>query len=679
MNKRLNTPHQLLGSAFRLLPAGVVMVLLALPVLMAQQPAATADPGGKPGDSTAIPTDPGGKLVDPAAAAEDPANKVAESAATENPAGEVEKPSATPEEPVPDAAPLKTAKTLRFSWDNTLKYSNSFRVSHVNPALVNPSRNSFNVNQDDGDRNFHGGLISNRGDFFSEMDLTYGAWGVRASTAAWLDTDYNQRTGNNSPYTNNNITTNYLHFTNGTQEIHFRNADLLDAFAFGKVSLGKGSLSFRGGQYAQVWGEALYFGNNGIAGAMAPIDVVKALSVPFTQFKELILPVPQLGVQYQMNANVAIGAFYQLGWAENRLPSAGSYFSFFDPLGEGGEFLIASPLVNPQNGQVVIDPVTGHPAWAGFVRSHDLWAKNSGQGGVQLKVRAGHGYSLGFYAVQFHEKLPQLYLQPIIPGFGAPSPLPPNYGGVVPNVKIGNYYFVYPENIKAFGMSATKTIGIVNWAAEVSGRTNMDLVSDAQTITPGHGGDVVLGPNHVPTYVVTANNNNNPLYAVGDSLHANLSALVTFGPTLISREATFIGEVAWNCLLSITKNPSALDPNTTHNAVGFQFVYTPAYRQVRPGLDLFPNIGFSFYPMGKSSVIGNFGPNQGGTYTVGLNAAYRDHWRVGVNYNGFYGPAAGFIDSNLHYSFGQTLADRNFITFSMYRTFGLRAARTKGE
>src|SRR5271165_3816065 len=653
MQRRANTQNRLFGSVSRLLPACVMMMLLTLPVLMAQEPAATAE--------------------EPAATAQEPDAKL------EEPGAKPEEPTSKPEEPAADVAQPKASKTLRFSWDTTLKYSNAFRLLPLSSQLVNANLNPSNVNQDDGDRNFHGGLISNRGDLLSEIDLTYGSWGVRASVDAWLDTNYNQRTANNSQYTNNNVTTNYLHFTNGTQEIYFLNAQLLDACGFGKVALGNGSLSFRGGQYSQFWGEALYFGNNGIAGAMAPIDVVKAQSVPFTQFKELILPVPQLGVQYQISPGIAIGAYYQLGWEENRLPSAGGYFSFFDPLGEGGEFLIASPLIDPNTGQVVIDPVTGHPAWAGFLRSHDLWAKNSGQWGVQLKLHAARGFYLGFYALQFHEKAPQLYLAPIIPGFGTPSPLPPNYGGVIPNVQIGNYYFVYPENIKVFGMSATKTRGIVNRAAEISGRTNMDLVSDAQVITPGHGGNIVLGPNGVPKFVVTANNSNNPSYAVGDSLHANLSALATFGPTFISKEAILIGEIAWNCLLSISKNPGALDPNATHNAVGFQFVYTPTYRQVRPGLDLSPNVGFSFYPMGKSSVIGSFGPDQGGSYSVGLNASYKESWQVGVTYNGFYGSAAGFIDPKLHYTFGQTLADRNFISFSMYRTFGVRAERKKSE
>jgi len=274
MHRRLRTAHRLLGSASRFLPSCVVMMLLTVPVLMAQEPAA--------------------KLEEPAATAGDPAATAQEPAALLEPAATPEEAVAKPEEPAAEVAQPKASKTLKLSWDTTLKYSNAFRLLPLNQALVNASVNSFNVNQDDGDRNFHGGLISNRGDLISEIDLTYGSWGVRGSVEGWLDTIYNQRTGNNSPYTNNNITTNYLHFTNGTQEIFFRNAQLLDAFGFGKVSLGNGSLSFRGGQFAQFWGEALYFGNNGIAGAMAPIDVVKAQSVPFTQFKELILPVPQV-------------------------------------------------------------------------------------------------------------------------------------------------------------------------------------------------------------------------------------------------------------------------------------------------------------------------------------------------------------------------------------------------
>src|SRR5271157_4664617 len=128
MQRRTNTQNRLFGSVSRLLPACVIMMLLTLPVLMAQEPAKLEEPAAR--------------LEEPAATAEDPAAK--------------------PEEPAAEVAQPKASKTLRFSWDTTLKYSNAFRLLPLNSQLVNANRNPSNVNQDDGDRNFHGGLISNR-------------------------------------------------------------------------------------------------------------------------------------------------------------------------------------------------------------------------------------------------------------------------------------------------------------------------------------------------------------------------------------------------------------------------------------------------------------------------------------------------------------------------------------
>lgn len=60
-----------------------------------------------------------------------------------------------------------------------------------------------------------------------------------------------------------------------------------------------------------IWGESLFFGANGIAGGMAPVDVVKAQSVPNTQFKEITRPVNQLSGTFQLTDDVSLGAFYQ--------------------------------------------------------------------------------------------------------------------------------------------------------------------------------------------------------------------------------------------------------------------------------------------------------------------------------------------------------------------------------
>lgn len=45
-----------------------------------------------------------------------------------------------------------------------------------------------------------------------------------------------------------------------------------------------------------------------------PVDVVKLLSVPNTQFKEAIRPVQMLSGQVQLTSDVTLGGYYQLRW-----------------------------------------------------------------------------------------------------------------------------------------------------------------------------------------------------------------------------------------------------------------------------------------------------------------------------------------------------------------------------
>ena len=98
-------------------------------------------------------------------------------------------------------------------------------------------------------------------------------------------------------------------------------------------------------------------------------------------------------------------------------------------------------------------------------------------------------------------------------------------------------------------------------------------------------------------------------------------------------------------------------------------VYEPTYRQVLPGLDLSVPVGFSYFPKGKSSVVSNFGPDKGGDMNIGLKASYLDVWRFSLNYTHFYGSEAGYLDEATHQNMKQSLADRDYVSFSIYRTF----------
>ena len=521
---------------------------------------------------------------------------------------------------------------VKVMWDTTVKYSNAFRLQNPSQAIVgganyDTTSAGYFPNTDDGSRNFKRGLISNRLDLLSELDVSYRGFGARVSAAGWYDTVYQRgHNDNDSPTTANPVSVAYNQFPEDTKRLHGRDAEVLDAFVFGKFKLGQMAASVRVGKHTLLYGESLMMGFNGIAAAQAPIDVVKAVSVPNAQFKEFMLPVNQVSGQLQISPNVTVGGYYMLDWKGDRLPGAGSYFSGMDALAAGGERLI-----------VGYAPGVGNVS---FYREGDMSPKKSGQGGLQVKFHVGE-VDYGLYAVRWNDRGPSgLYLHPF-----AGAPVVSANG-----MQVGTYQWVFHEGIRAVGGSVNTTLGNVNLGGEVSFRSNAPLDSDAQLDLAG------------------ANNNSNPLYAVGKSAHAQINWIASIGPTFLSREADFVGEIAWNRRLSITKNAAAMNPNATRDASNIRFIFEPKYRQAMPGLDLSVPVGVGYGLSGNSSVVGPFLGQHTGDISVGLNGSYLDVWRFGLNVTHYFGSAAPFIDGG-HRSWRQSSADRDFLSFNVRRTF----------
>lgn len=519
---------------------------------------------------------------------------------------------------------------LSLRWDNTLKYSSAWRLKDQSSRLAS---DSVARNQDDGDRAFDKGLISNRLDILSELDIGYREFGVRVSGAGWFDTEYQKDTDNDDPTRANQRSVAYDQFTDDTRHLHGGDAELLDAFLYWNGDLADRALSVRLGRHGLIWGESLFFGANGIAGGMAPVDVVKAVSVPNTQFKEITRPVSQLSTTYQLTEALSLGAYYQFEWEETRLPGAGSYFSVSDTIGEGNERLVVGAPFPAFLGGNSDSP-------AAFFHGNDKEAKSSGQGGLQLRYTAD-SVEYGLYAIQYHDKSPKLYLKPSATG--------PNFS----TGQVGEYYWVYPENIRALGASFATTIDEFSFAGEASLRWNMPLVSNGQTVTPG----------------LVADNDDHPLYAVGRTAHLNLNMLASLGPSLIARESSLVAEIAWNRLLDVTKNRAALDPSATDDGVGMKLVYTPTYRQVFAGVDLSVPVGISYFPMGKSAVVSSFGPDRGGDFNIGVSATYLDRVTFGLTYTHYYGPEDTNLSAASQFTFKQALKDRDYLAFSVKTTF----------
>lgn len=514
---------------------------------------------------------------------------------------------------------------LAVRWDNTVKYSLATRLKSANPVLL------ANPNDDDGDRNFGKGLISNRLDLFSELDVSYRKTiGMRLSAAAWYDDVYN-RSNDNPGFVGgafpNQTSVAASRFTDATRAVHGRKAELLDAFVFGKFDLDGHTTNVRAGRHAVLWGESLFLGGNAIAGGMMPVDAVKLVSVPNTQFKEAIRPVPMLSGQIQLNSSTSVGAYVQTSFAPSRVAAVGSYFSNADPAPAGGENILLAPGVYA--------PRTG-----------DLMPKKSGQGGVQLRIR-GEETDYGLYAIRFHEKTPQVVVNL---GF-VPGP------GVMPT----SYTQVYHQGITAFGASASRTFGEYNVAIEGSVRKNQDLASSQAVNLGGLG-------------LPASDNKDNPAYAVGNTAHVNVSMLGTLPKTPLWREATITAEIAWNRVLSIKKSAAAADPNATRNGVAVRAVLEPTYRSVFSGVDIGVPVGIGWAPKGSRPLaISNpnaWIPDGGGDISIGLNASFRDAWRFSLAYTHYYGDAKTFnVGANNAYSWGQALKDRDFIAASLRYSF----------
>jgi hypothetical protein len=530
------------------------------------------------------------------------------------------------------AAEIDTGNAdVKLRWDNTVKYSAAARVASRDDVLVtdDPSANRNTINLDDGDRNFDKGLISNRFDLLSEADLSFkNNFGARVSAAAWYDTVYNRDNSNDAPGRVNQTSVPFNEFTDDTRRLHGRKAEFLDAFVFANGDIAGRPANVRLGRHTLLYGETLFFGANGIANAQSPVDVVKLLSVPNSQFKELILPVNQVSGQVQLRDNLAIGGYYQFEFRKSRIPAAGSYFSSVDVFEEGAEnFLFAPGVAAPRKG--------------------NKEARDSGQFGLQLRWRPeALDTEFGLYAVRYHDKLFQAYLRPVglPPPFGAGAPFPLNF------------QLVYPEDIKSYGVSFSTTLGDFNVAGEASVRRNTPLVSGPEVDTSIDGSAGIGG---------------HALYAVGNSAHVNLSAIYLLKPNAVWQGGSFLGEIAWNRRTSTTKNESALDPNASRDAFGLRFVLEPQWFQVMPQLDVSVPLGVGYNPHGNSSVVQQFngGVKEGGDVSLGIKGVYRQQVRFGLNYTKFIGSAGPALGADANLTFKQSLADRDFVSFSIQTTF----------
>jgi hypothetical protein len=513
---------------------------------------------------------------------------------------------------------------VEIQFQNTLQYSVLERTAPVSSELTS------NLNADDGDLNLAGGIVSNRFDLLSKFDISYQGFGFDASADSLYDFVYNKKTQNSNAFTYNPASQPPDKYTSATTTQAGKNIELRNLFVYGTQNVGGIPVTLRIGRFADLFGESLLFAANGISYGQAPIDIARASSVPNTQAKDLFLPVGQADISAQLTDSFSATAYYQFEWEKANFTPEGDFFSTTDILDEGGQRIIAFPPTEVAPG--VLAP-GGY-----FYRANDIKGSGTGQFGLAVHYDpTASQYDLGFYALQYNDSEPQVYVRPGL----APAFVP---GGNVPSLALGTYQLVYPDHIQIYGVSASTTVGATNFAGEISARTNEPLVSTV-TVVPGE----------------IADNGTNARYAKGNTLHYQ-SSLIYLGPgTKLYGASSVLAEVAGDNLLGFSRNRKNFTVGQQHMALGLRTIGSLTYYSVIPGLDLTPNIGIGYNFMGKApDTLGfnNTGIDRGGDITFGVSFIYLSKWSGGLNYTRYIAPPGR-----------DALADRDFVAFNVERTF----------
>lgn len=499
-------------------------------------------------------------------------------------------------------------QNLEINLETTVQYSTFYRINDPSAILLN------NVNGNEGDDDFRHGIVDNTFDVLPVLDVKTGNFGAHVSGELYLDTPYLEKNQNNSPFTFNPYSTSdNRSFTTATRNINGENAVLLDAFVYDGVNFGAGgnqTLTVKFGRQTLLWGQSLFFASNGISAGQAPLDIIKAESLPNAQAQQIFLPVGQAVVTYQPNDTLTFQAYYQFEWAHDTFQGVGAYFSSADLLDKGGQRIIVGPGFYLYRQKDLSPPI------------------ENGQFGASVQATIGT-YDLGLFALRYDSKAPALYDGP------------PARGGGPGNV--GSYWLVYPRDIQIYGTSVSTDIGAANVAGELSARRNMNLVG------AGFGSSLYPG-----------SANAGAQYPVGTTLQGQASAIyVSSALPFIPGGVSFAGEVAFNHVISVDAERALLAPGRQATAAATEFTITPNYYSVLPKLDISFPIGITYDFLGRSEVDSTM--NHGtGAFTLGVSATYRTTWIAAITYKDFLGKA----DTSLN-----PLADRGYLNLNIQHTF----------
>ena len=581
-----------------------------------------------------------------------------------------------------NAFEFDTSDDWSIRWDNTFKYNLMVRTSDQHKDVLG------NISTQDPDISFdQGDITSNRIDLFSEMDVIWkDNFGFRISAAAWYDHAYSgdmNQSGINSHWTNPSVDVGELN--DEAEDNHYRGAEILDAFVFGNFEFGDMAANLRLGRHTIYWGQSLFLTGavHSVGGSMNNIDVIKGISVPGSEAKELFRPTNKLSTVFQVTDNLTIEAYYSFEWENYRLPEATTYFSPADALTEDAEMVHLAPGLGLQ---MQDDEYSNDGEWginfsyfidsaALEVSAYYLNYNSKVQDGITGVLDGEQALAVGFFdALLAGQGIPPAGIAGLKAAFGAPPTL---VSAELGQVSIGQAKWLYKEDVDLYGISFAKEWAGISFGLDLTHRRNSPLRPSLGAVLTqfnnypafpplADGLTAVFGPEYDFNGADGGSYDRNP---TGNTYHAVFNGLGLLSENAIWGGGSYVFELTYAYLDEVTSNEQLLLSEGPTSGVSVEqgddffhlsLAFNPVWYQAFPGVDLTMRSQLGVGLSG-SAPNGLGGDEEVGNGTIGLEASVNQQWTADVRYNFFFGPQENGVGGNW--------TDRDNVSFTVKRTF----------
>jgi hypothetical protein len=363
-----------------------------------------------------------------------------------------------------------------------------------NQRLVDAKGAFFGHAADDGNLNYdQHDIVAGATKFSSDLAVGWKEWQFKARGIAFYDT---VNRGRKDFHTNTQFQPAETSRPERVENDIGADVDLYDAYVVRNFTLGERNVAVSVGKQILRWGESNFIALNSLS-EINPPDANR-LYLPGSEINEVFQPVPLLLISGDLFKDISAEFFYQFGWRPVRPPAAGSFFSDIEAAG-GREFAQIGLGMAPEdpNGEfrlAGLAQLLTSTSLRALVDDRSRRPEDGGQYGLRLNYFAENlngGTELGFYAMNYHSRLPYLsvratddsclrdsatFLLAAIDCQGFNPVSPPNPIGLEPlPIDTLGVLLDYPEDIRLYGISFNTNLGSWSLAGEYSYRPDLPV------------------------------------------------------------------------------------------------------------------------------------------------------------------------------------------------------------